>query len=84
MIPFSGTKLNGTNYRLWSSLIVITLDGLRLWGHVTGARPCPPSPVQLSPKQPTSAPPAEDKAAKKEAEAAIAAVDAADEAFHKL
>ena len=59
----------------------ITLDGLRLWGHVTGARPCPPPPVQPSPRQPASAPPAEDEAAKKEAEADIAAADAADEAF---
>ena len=51
-----------------------TLDGLRLWGHVTGARPCPPSPVQPLPRQPTSAPPAEYEAAK-EAEAAAAADD---------
>ena len=55
----------------------ITLDGLRLWGHVTGARPCPSSPVQPPPRQPTSASPAEDEVAKKEAEAAAAA----DEAF---
>ena len=55
----------------------ITLDDLRLWGHVTGVRPCPLSSAQPSLRQPTSAPPAEDEAAK-EAEAAIAA---ADEAF---
>ena len=46
-----------------------------------GARPCPPSPVQPPSRQPTSAPPVEDEAAKKEADAAVAAADAADEAF---
>nr|CCI55368.1 PH01B035L11.13 [Phyllostachys edulis] len=77
MISFSRTKLNETNYRLWSSLMEITLDGLHLWGYVTGARSCPPSPVQSPPRQPNSASPVEDEATKKEAETA----DAADEAF---
>lgn len=56
----------------------ITLDCLHLWGHVTGTRHCLPSPIQPPPKQPISALPAEDEAAK---EANAVVTNAADEAF---
>jgi hypothetical protein len=52
VVPLSSVTFDGSNFREWSTMLRVSLDSKRLWGHLTGHSLCPL--VLVRPAEPTT------------------------------